>query len=190
MTFLSVMFTFLFVDIFDTLGFLAGIATKAKMLNEKGELEDADQALLADAIGTTVGAILGTSTVTTYLESAAGIQEGGRTGLTSIVTAAFFLLALFFSPLFLTIPGFATAAALVVVGILMIEPIMHLKLDSFEDSIPLGLTMITMPLFYSISHGLAFGMISYVVVKLAVGKAKEVSPLLWTLSIIFLLQMI
>ena len=190
MTFLSVMLTFLFVDIFDTLGFLAGIATKAKMLNEKGELENADKALLADAIGTTAGAVLGTSTVTTYLESAAGVQEGGRTGLTSLVTAAFFLLSLFFSPIFLTIPGFATAPALVVVGILMLEPIMHLKLDDFEDSIPLGLTIITMPLFYSISHGLAFGMISYVIVKAAVGKHREVSALMWMLTAIFLVQIV
>ncbi|MCL2046595.1 MAG: NCS2 family permease [Oscillospiraceae bacterium] len=190
LTFFSVMFTFLFVDIFDTLGFLAGIATKAKMLNEKGELEDADKALLADAIGTTAGAILGTSTVTTYLESAAGVQEGGRTGLTSLVTSAFFLLSLFFSPIFLTIPSFATAPALIIVGIFMIEPVMHLKLDDFEDSIPLGLTLISMPLFYSISHGLAFGLISYVIVKSAVGKFKEVSGLMWVLTIVFLFQMV
>ena len=190
LTFFSVMFTFLFVDIFDTLGFLAGIATKAKMLNEQGELEDADKALLSDAIGTTVGAILGTSTVTTYLESAAGVQEGGRTGLTSLVTAGFFVLSLFFSPIFLTIPGFATAPALIIVGIFMIEPIMHLKLDDFEDSIPLGLTLISMPLFYSISHGLAFGLISYVIVKAAVGKSKEISGLMWILSVVFLFQMV
>ena len=190
LSFLSVMLTFLFVDIFDTLGTLAGVASKANMLNEKGELAKADQALFADAIGTTVGAILGTSTVTTYIESAAGVQEGGRTGLTAIVTSVFFILSLFLSPIFLTIPGFATAAALVVVGVLMIEPIRSIHFESFEELIPLGLTIIAMPVFYSISHGLAFGMISYVVVKVAVGKIKEISILTWILSVIFLLQMI
>ena len=190
LSFLSVMFTFLFVDIFDTLGTLAGVASKAKMLDEKGELPKASQALLADAIGTTVGAILGTSTVTTYIESAAGVQEGGRSGLTAIVTSFFFLISLFLSPLFLTIPGFATAAALIVVGILMIEPLRGIKFDNFEELVPLGLTIIAMPVFYSISHGLAFGMISYVIVKVAVGKVKEISILMWILTVIFLLQMI
>ena len=190
LSFLSVMVTFLFVDIFDTLGTLAGVASKAKMLNEKGELEKSDQALFADAIGTTVGAILGTSTVTTYIESAAGVQEGGRSGLTAIVTSFFFLISLFLSPIFLTIPSFATAAALVVVGVLMIEPIKNLKFDNFEELVPLGMTIISMPLFYSISHGLAFGMISYVIVKVAVGKVKEISILMWILTVIFLVQMV
>ena len=190
LAFLSVTFTFLFVDIFDTLGTLAGVASKARMLNEKGELEKADQALFADSIGTTVGAILGTSTVTTYIESAAGVQEGGRSGLTAIVTSIFFLLSLFLSPIFLTIPGFATAAALVVVGVLMIEPIRGIKFESLEELIPLGMTVIAMPVFYSISHGLAFGMISYVIVKAAAGKFKEISVLTWILAVIFLLQMI
>ena len=190
LSFLSVMVTFLFVDIFDTMGTLAGVASKARMLNEKGELEKSDQALFADAIGTTVGAILGTSTVTTYIESAAGVQEGGRSGLTAIVTSIFFLLSLFLSPIFLTIPSFATAAALVVVGVLMIEPIRSIKFESLEELIPLGMTIIAMPVFYSISHGLAFGMISYVIVKAAVGKIKEVSLLTWILAAIFLLQLI
>ena len=190
LTFLSVTFTFLFVDIFDTLGTLAGVASKAKMLDEHGKLEKADQALFADAIGTTVGAILGTSTVTTYIESAAGVQEGGRSGLTAIVTAFFFLISLFLSPVFLTIPGFATAAALVVVGVLMIEPIRSIKFESYEELIPLGMTIISMPLFYSISHGLAFGMISYVIVKAALGKFKDISVLMWILAAIFLAQMI
>jgi len=190
LSFLSVMITFLFVDIFDTLGTLAGVASKAKMLNEKGELDKSDQALFADSIGTTVGAILGTSTVTTYIESAAGVQEGGRSGLTAIVTSIFFLLSLLLSPIFLTIPGFATAAALMVVGVLMIEPIRSIKFESLEELIPLGMTIIAMPVFYSISHGLAFGMISYVVVKSAVGKFKEISLLTWILAVIFLLQMI
>ena len=190
LSFLSVMLTFLFVDIFDTLGTLAGVASKAKMLNEKGELEKSDQALFADSIGTTVGAILGTSTVTTYIESAAGVQEGGRSGLTAIVTSIFFLLSLFLSPIFLTIPSFATAAALVVVGVLMIEPIRSIHFESLEELIPLGMTIIAMPVFYSISHGLAFGMISYVIVKVAVGKVKEISLLTWILAVIFLLQMV
>ena len=190
LSFLSVMVTFLFVDIFDTLGTLAGVASKANMLNEKGELEKSDQALFADSIGTTCGAILGTSTVTTYIESAAGVQEGGRSGLTAIITAVFFLVSLFLSPIFLTIPSFATAAALIVVGILMIEPIKNLKLDNYEELVPLGLTIIAMPLFYSIAHGLAFGMISYVVVKVTVGKIKEISILMWILTAVFLAQMI
>ena len=190
LSFLSVMFTFLFVDIFDTLGTLAGVASKAKMLNEKGELEKSDQALFADSIGTTVGAILGTSTVTTYIESAAGVQEGGRSGLTAIVTSFFFLISLFLSPIFLAIPGFATAAALIVVGVLMIEPIKSIRFENLEELIPLGMTIIAMPVFYSISHGLAFGMISYVIVKVAVGNIKDISILTWILTAIFLLQMI
>lgn len=190
LTFLSVTITFLFVDMFDTVGTLAGVASKAKMLNEKGELEKSSEALLADAIGTVSGAILGTSTVTTYIESAAGVQEGGRTGLTGIVTAFFFLISLFLAPLFLTIPGFATATALVVVGILMIEPIGKLKFENLEELIPMGITIITMPLFYSISHGLAFGFITYVVVKATVRKFDDISPLMWVLAAIFLVQSI
>ncbi|MCL2057258.1 MAG: NCS2 family permease [Oscillospiraceae bacterium] len=189
-SFLAVMFTFLFVDIFDTVGTLAGVASKAKMLDEHGKLEKADEALLADAIATTVGAALGTSTTTTYIESAAGVQEGGRTGLTAMVVAFFFAISLFFAPIFLTIPGFATATALVVVGVLMLEPIGRLRFDDLEDLVPLGITIITMPLFFSISHGLAFGFISYVVVKAAVGKFKEISPLMWVLAALFLLGLI
>jgi len=189
-SFLAVMLTFLFVDIFDTVGTLAGVASKAKMLNEQGELDKSSQALLADAIGTTVGAVLGTSTTTTYIESAAGVQEGGRTGLTAIVTAFFFLISLLFAPIFLTIPGFATATALVVVGILMIEPIGKLKFEDLEDLIPLGITIISMPVFYSISTGLSLGFISYVVVKIAVGKFKEINWLMWILTAIFLAQLI
>jgi len=188
--FLSVMIAFLFVDIFDTVGTLAGVASKANMLNEKGELEGVDNALLADSIGTTIGAVLGTSTVTTYIESAAGVQEGGRTGLTAIVTSVFFLISLFLAPVFLTIPGFATATALIVVGLLMVEPIKNMKLDNLEELIPLGITIAAMPLFYSISTGLAFGFISYVVVKLATGKVKDISVLMWILTVIFLLQLI
>ena len=189
-SFLMVMIAFLFVDIFDTVGTLAGIASKAKMLDDQGRLEKSDEALLADAISTCTGAILGTSTCTTYIESAAGVQEGGKTGFTSIVVAALFGLSLFFSPLFLTIPGFATAAALVSVGIVMLEPLGRLNFEDLEDLIPLGITIITMPLFFSISHGLAFGFIAYVIVKVAVRKIKEISPIMWVLSIIFLFQII
>jgi AGZA family xanthine/uracil permease-like MFS transporter len=188
--FLTVMLAFLFVDIFDTVGTLAGVASKAKMLDAKGELPRADDALLADAISSVTGAALGTSTVTTYIESAAGVQEGGRTGLTALVTAFFFLISLLFSPVFLTIPGFATATALIVVGILMMEPIGNLKLENLEELIPLGITIIAMPVFYSISHGLAVGFISYVIVKIAVRKFKEISILMWVLAAVFLVQMI
>ena len=189
-SFAAVTLTFLFVDIFDTVGTLAGVASKAKMLNERGELEKSDQALMADAIGTTAGAILGTSTVTTYIESAAGVQEGGRTGLTSMVTACLFFVSLLLSPIFLTIPGFATATALVAVGVLMIEPIGKLKLENLEDLIPLGITIISMPLFYSISTGLSLGFISYIIVKAAAGKYKEISWLMWLMTAIFLAQLI
>ena len=188
--FLSVTFTFLFIDIFDTVGTLAGLASKAKMLDAQGRLEKSDEALLADALSTSLGAALGTSTTTTYIESASGVQEGGRTGLTAMVVAGFFAISLLFSPIFLTIPAFATATALVVVGVLMLEPIGNLKLDSLEDLIPLGITIVTMPLFFSISHGLAFGFISYVIVKAAAGKFKDISILMWVLAILFLLQMV
>jgi len=189
-SFLTVTLAFLFVDIFDTVGTLAGLTSKAKMLDEHGRFAKSDQALLADAISTSIGAALGTSTTTTYIESAAGVQEGGRTGLTAIVVAFFFGISLFFAPIFLTIPGFATATALVVVGVLMLEPLGNIKFDNLEEVIPLGITIVTMPLFFSISHGLAFGFISYVVVKAAVGKFKEIGPLMWILSIIFLAQLL
>lgn len=189
-SFIVVTFTFFFVDVFDTVGTVAGVATKAKMLNDKGELDNIDNIFMADAIATTAGAILGTSTTTTYVESAAGVQEGGRTGLTSLVVALLFGLSLFFSPLFLTIPGFATATALIMVGVFMLEPISQMDLSNIEDSFPLAITLITMPLFYSISHGLAFGFISYVLVKIAAKKFHEISPLMWILAIIFTLQMV
>ncbi len=190
LSFIAVTFTFLFVDIFDTLGTLSGVASKAGLLNQKGELEKADQALLADSIATTAGALLGTSTTTTYIESAAGIQEGGRTGLTALVTAGFFALSLLFSPIFLTIPAFATATALVVTGLLMIEPIRNMDLSNLEEVIPLGITIISMPLFSSISAGLAFGLITYVIVKVSARKYKDISLLMWILSIIFAIQLV
>jgi AGZA family xanthine/uracil permease-like MFS transporter len=189
-SFLTVMLAFLFVDMFDTVGTLAGLASKAKLLDEHGRFEKSGKALMADAISTSIGAALGTSTTTTYIESASGVQEGGRTGLTALVVAFFFALSLFLSPIFLTIPAFATATALVVVGILMLEPLGNIKFDNLEDVIPMGLTIITMPLFFSISHGLAFGFISYVVVKAAVGKFKEISVLSWILAVVFLAQIL
>ena len=190
LSFLTVMLAFLFVDIFDTVGTLAGLTSKAKMLDEQGRFAKSDKALLADALSTSIGAALGTSTTTTYIESAAGVQEGGRTGLTAVVVSFFFTISLFFAPVFLTIPGFATATALVVVGVLMLEPLGNIKFDNLEEVIPLGITIITMPLFFSISHGLAFGFISYVVVKAAVGKFKEIGLLMWILSLVFLAQML
>lgn len=188
--FLIVAFSLLFVDIFDTLGTLSGVASKANMLDKNGNLENSDQAFLADAIATAAGAVLGTSTTTTYVESAAGVVAGGRTGLTAIVVAILFGLSLFFAPIFLTIPGFATATALIAVGILMVEPIKHLNFESLEDLVPLVITMVTMPFFSSISDGLFFGIISYIVVKAAKKKFSEISPVLWVAAIIFILKLI
>ncbi|MDR3239833.1 MAG: NCS2 family permease [Clostridiales bacterium] len=190
MNFLVVMLSFLFVDIFDTIGCLGGVAIKANMLDDKGELPNSEKALLADAIGTTAGAILGTSTVTTYLESAAGVGEGGRTGMTSIVVSIFFLLSLFFSPLFLSIPSFATATALMAVGIFMLEPIKHVDLTQLDELIPTSITLITMPLFYSISYGLIFGTLAYIITKCAAGKRECISPLIWVLGVVFVLKLI
>ena len=148
-----VVFTFLFVDIFDTVGTLVGVSSKANMLDEQGRIPRVKQAFFADAIGTTVGAMLGTSTVTTYVESAAGVNEGGRTGLTALTVAILFLLALFLSPLFLMIPGVATAPALVIVGAMMLTPVKKIEMDDYTEAIPAFLTMIMMPLSHSISEG-------------------------------------
>lgn len=182
----TVVFTFLFVDIFDTVGTLLGVSTKAGMLNEKGEVPKAKQALLADAIGTTFGAILGTSTVTTYVESAAGVSEGGRTGLTAVVTAGLFGVALLFSPIFIMIPAAATAPALILVGLFMISPVKEINFDDFTEAIPAFLTIIMMPLTYSISEGIMFGVMSYVILKVAAGKVKDVSIITFILAILFL----
>lgn len=188
--FLIVLISFLFVDIFDTVGTLSGVASKANMLDKNGELEKVDQALLSDSIATACGAVLGTSTVTTFVESASGVAEGGRTGLTSMTVAVLFLLSLLFSPIFLAIPSFATATALIAVGIIMLEPIKNIDLSDLEELIPVGITLITMPLFYSISDGLIFGSLSYVIVKCATGKARDVSVLMWILSVLFLIKLI
>jgi AGZA family xanthine/uracil permease-like MFS transporter len=185
---LIVIFTFLFVDIFDTVGTLVGVCSKANLLDEKGRVPRARQALFADAVGTAAGAVLGTSTVTSYIESAAGVSEGGKTGLTAMVVGIFFLLSLFFAPLFLMIPGAATAPALVMVGLFMISPIQKINLDDYSESLPVFLTMIMMPLAYSISEGIAFGMLSYVLIKLFTGKWKQISLVMYILAVFFILR--
>nr|WP_330396835.1 NCS2 family permease [Anaeromicrobium sediminis] len=188
MDMLIVLFTFLFVDMFDTVGTLVGVATKADMLDEKGTLPRAKQALFADAVGTTLGALLGTSTVTTYVESASGVAEGGRTGLTALSTAGMFALALLFSPVFIMIPGAATAPALILVGLFMMSPILKIDFDDFTEAIPAFLAIIMMPLAYSIAEGIVFGMVSYVLLKTLTGKSKEVSPLMYIISILFVIK--
>lgn len=182
----TVLFVFLFVDIFDTVGTLVGVSTKAGMLTKDGKVPKAKQALLADAIATTVGAIFGTSTVTTYVESAAGVAEGGRTGLTSVVTAGLFGLALFFSPLFLMIPSAATASALILVGLFMMSPIKDINFDDFTEAIPAFLTIIMMPLAYSISEGIVFGIVAYVALKIATRKFADIPALTYVLAVLFI----
>ncbi len=190
--FVVIMFSFLFVDLFDTLGTLIGVSSKANMLDKDGKLPRIKGALLADAIATSVGAILGTSTTTTYVESASGVTEGGRTGLTAIVTGLLFLLALIFSPLFLTIPSFATAPALVIVGFYMMGSVAKIDFNDMTDAIPAFLCIIAMPLAYSISEGIAIGVISWTIISLISGKAKEkkVSILMYVLTVLFILKYI
>ena len=185
-----VLLTFLFVDMFDTVGTLVGVASKANMLDSKGNLPKVKEALFADAVGTTVGAMLGTSTVTTYVESASGVAEGGRTGLTSLTVAGLFLLALFFAPLFLMIPGAATAPALILVGSFMLSPILKIDFDDITEAIPAFLTVIMMPLAYSIAEGIAFGLISFVLLKLLSGNYRNVEKISYVLAILFLLKFI
>lgn len=188
--FIVIVFSFLFVDLFDTLGTLIGVSTKADMLDEQGRLPKIKPALLSDAIATTAGAVLGTSTTTTFVESAAGVAVGGRTGLTAMTTAILFLLATLFSPLFTSIPSFATAPALIFVGFLMFEAVAELKFtdDNLAEVIPAYLCIIAMPLFYSISEGICIGVISYVVIKALTGKAKDIAPLMYVLAILFVLK--
>lgn len=190
--FIIVVFSFLFVDLFDTLGTVIGVSTKAGMLDEDGKLPNIKQALLSDAIATSAGAVLGTSTTTTFVESSAGVAEGGRTGLTSVITGFLFLIAMIFAPLFTTIPSFATAPALIMVGFLMFGAITEIKFDddNLTDAIPAYLCIIAMPLFYSISEGISVGIISYVLLKLVCGKAKEVKPLMYVLAVLFILKYI
>lgn len=186
----SVLFSFLFVDIFDTLGTLTGVATKADMLDEDGNLPDGSKALLSDAIGTTFGSLLGTSTITTFVESSAGVAEGGRTGLTALSTAACFAVAAFFFPLFSIIPAQATAAALVVVGLFMLSTVVEINFSDITEAFPAFMTILMMPATYSIAEGISFGMISYAGIKLLTGRGKEVSPLVYGLAIIFLARYI
>ncbi len=188
--FLVVMFAFLFVDMFDTLGTLIGVASKADMLDKDGKLPKIRGALLSDAIGTALGALFGTSTTTTFVESASGVAEGGRTGLTAVTAAAFFGLSLFLSPIFLAIPSFATAPALIVVGFLMISAILKVDFNDFTEAIPAYIAVIAMPFMYSISEGIAMGVISYVVINLVTGRAKEkkISALMYVLAVLFVLK--
>jgi AGZA family xanthine/uracil permease-like MFS transporter len=183
-----VLFTLLFMDMFDTVGALVGLATKVNMIDEKGKVIGAKKALFADSIGTTIGACLGTSTVSTFIESAAGVGEGGRTGLTVLSTAFMFFIALFLSPLFIMIPPPATAPSLILVGLMMMEPIKEIDLIDYTEAIPAFFAIIMMPLTYSISDGIVFGLVSYVFLKVLTGKAKEVSIPTFIVAAIFILK--
>ncbi|MBX7409067.1 NCS2 family permease [Clostridium chauvoei] len=185
-----VLFTLLFMDMFDNIGTLVGVATKAKMLDENGKVPNIKKALFADAIGTTLGACLGTSTVSTFVESASGVAEGGRTGLTAVSTAIMFAFALFFAPLFGVITPAVTCSALVLVGLFMLEPILEIDLKDWTEAIPAFLTIIMMPLAYSISDGIVFGVISYIIIKLFTGRRKEISMTTVIVGIIFILKFI
>ena len=190
LNFFAVMFSFLFVDLFDTLGTLIGVASKADMLDEDGRLPNIKGALMADSIGTCVGAVLGTSTTTTFVESASGVTEGGRTGLTAMTTGVLFLLATIFSPLFLTIPSFATAPALIIVGFYMMGSAIKIDFNDPSEGIPAFLTILAMPTAYSISEGIAIGIISWTIINVITGKAKEkkISPLMYVLTVLFILK--
>ena len=190
--FVVVVFSFLFVDLFDTLGTLIGVATKADMLDEDGKLPGIKPALLSDAIATSAGAVLGTSTTTTFVESASGVAAGGRTGLTAMVTGVLFLVSTLFAPIFTAIPSFATAPALIMVGFLMVGTVTTIRfdLDNLTEAIPAYLAIIAMPLFYSISEGISLGVISYVLLNLAAGKGKRITPLMYVLALLFILKYI
>ena len=192
LNFVVVIFAFLFVDMFDTIGTLIGVSSKANMLDENGKLPRIKGALLADAIATTAGAVLGTTTTTTYVESASGVSEGGRTGLTAVTTAILFGLALFLSPIFLAIPSFATAPALVVVGFYMLTNVVNINFNDYSEAIPCYICIAAMPFFYSISEGISMGVISYVALNLITGKAKEkkISLLMYILAVLFILKYI
>ena len=190
--FLVILFAFLFVDLFDTLGTLVGVSSKAGMLDENGKLPHIKGALLADAVATTAGAVLGTSTTTTFVESASGVSEGGRTGLTAVTTAILFGLSLFLSPIFLAIPSFATAPALVIVGLYMLSNVISIDFSDMSEAIPCYVCIIAMPFFYSISEGISMGVITYVAINLITGKAKEkkISALMYVLAVLFILKYI
>ena len=187
---LVVVFTFFFIDMFDTVGTLVGVCTKAKMMDENGNIYRVKQAFMADSIATTAGALLGTSTTTTYVESAAGVAQGGRSGLTALIVGCCFVIAMFFSPLFLSIPSAATAPALIIVGLLMAEQIKNVDFDNFSESIPAFVCMIMMPLTYSISNGILIGMITYVLMNMICGKFKKLSPAMYILAVLFILKYI
>ena len=188
--FVVVIFSFLFVDLFDTLGTLIGVSTKANMIDKDGKLSKIKPALLADAVATSAGAVLGTSTTTTFVESSSGVAAGGRTGLTALTTAVLFLLSMLFAPIFIAIPSFATAPALILVGFLMFSTISEIKLSekNYASAIPAYLCIIAMPLFYSISEGIAIGVISFVVINLICGKRKEINPIMYVLAVLFVLK--
>ena len=190
--FVVVVFSFLFVDLFDTLGTLIGVCMKGDMLDKDGKLPEIKPALMADAVATTAGAVLGTSTTTTFVESSAGVAAGGKTGLTAMTTAVLFLASMFFAPVFTAIPSFATAPALIIVGFLMVTNITSIKLDTdnITTAIPAYLCMIAMPLFYSIAEGISIGVISYVIINLACKKHKEISPVMYVLAVLFILKYI
>ena len=190
--FLVILFAFLFVDLFDTLGTLVGVSSKAGMLDENGKLPNIKGALLADAVATTAGAVLGTSTTTTFVESASGVSEGGRTGLTAVTTAILFGLSLFLSPIFLAIPSFATAPALVIVGLYMLSNVISIDFSDMSEAIPCYVCIIAMPFFYSISEGISMGIITYVAINLITGKAneKKISALMYVLAVLFILKYI
>lgn len=188
--FIVIMCSFLFVDLFDTLGTLVGVANRANMLDKDGKLPRIKQALLADAIATSAGAVLGTSTTTTFVESSSGVAEGGRTGLASVVTGFLFLVSLVLAPVFTTIPSFATAPALIFVGFLMVGSVVEIDFSDITESIPAYLCLLCMPLMYSISEGIAVGIISYVVINVIAGKAKKITPLMYILAVLFVLKYI
>jgi AGZA family xanthine/uracil permease-like MFS transporter len=194
LNFIVVIFSFLFVDMFDTIGTLIGVSTKAGFLDKEEKLPRVKQALLADAIATSVGAVLGTSTTTTFVESSAGVGAGGRTGLTSVVTGLLFILAIFFAPIFTAIPGFATAPALIFVGFLMLSIIVKIEFEDFREAVPAYLTILCMPLMYSIAEGIAIGVVSYVVINvvcnLVSDEKKKITPLMYVLAVLFVCKYI
>ena len=187
---LAVVFTFLFIDMFDTMGTVIGVSQKAGKVDEEGNVDGIDKMFMADSIATVAGACLGTSTTTTYVESASGVGDGGRTGLTAFTVAGLFALALFFSPIFLAIPGAATAPALVIVGVMMMAPVAKVDWEDFSESIPAFLTVLLMPVAYSISDGILIGVITYVLLNACAGKFKKISPTMWVLAVLFVLKYI
>lgn len=185
---LAIVFTFLFIDMFDTIGTVVGVSVKSGMVDEKGNVDGINKVLMADAVATVAGAAFGTSTTTTYIESASGVSEGGRTGLTSFTIALCFAIALLFSPLFLAIPGAATGPVLFIVGVMMTAPVKEIDWEDYSEAIPAFVTMLLMPLAYSISDGIMLGLISYVFLNTLTGKVKKVSVMMWILAILFILR--